>query len=198
MNKNESKYFNTAAIMDEALLQILETKDYEYISVKEVCARAGVNRSTFYLHYESMDDLLNETIEMINNKFHASFQSHIKITNNILRKDKKELIFINETFLVPYLNFILENKKLFLLQCKKPYIFKADKKFEEWNNDLFIPIATSFGIEKNIQNYFIRYFIDGIMAIIICWLENDCKEDINTIIDVIYKCTGIKNHLDKE
>ena len=198
MNKNESKYFNTAAIMDEALLQILETKDYEYISVKEVCARAGVNRSTFYLHYESMDDLLNETIEMINNKFHASFQSNIKITNNILRKDKKELIFINETFLVPYLNFILENKKLFLLQCKKPYIFKADKKFEEWNNDLFIPIATSFGIEKNIQNYFIRYFIDGIMAIIICWLENDCKEDINTIIDVIYKCTGIKNHLDKE
>ena len=198
MNKNESKYFNTAAIMDEALLQILETKDYEYISVKEVCARAGVNRSTFYLHYESMDDLLNETIEMINNKFYSSFQSHIKITNNILRKDKKELIFINETFLVPYLNFILENKKLFLLQCKKPYIFKADKKFEEWNNDLFIPIATSFGIEKNIQNYFIRYFIDGIMAIIICWLENDCKEDINTIIDVIYKCTGIKNHLDKE
>ena len=198
MNKNESKYFNTAAIMDEALLQILETKDYEYISVKEVCARAGVNRSTFYLHYESMDDLLNETIEMINNKFYSSFQSHIKITNNILRKDKKELIFINETFLVPYLNFILENKKLFLLQCKKPYIFKADKKFEEWNNDLFIPIATSFGIEKNIQNYFIRYFIDGIMAIIICWLENDCKEDINTIIDVIYKCTGIKNHLEKE
>ena len=198
MNKNESKYFNTAAIMDEALLQILETKDYEYISVKEVCARAGVNRSTFYLHYESMDDLLNETIEMINNKFHASFQSNIKITNNILRKDKKELIFINETFLVPYLNFILENKKLFLLQCKKPYIFKADKKIEEWNNDLFIPIATSFGIEKNIQNYFIRYFIDGIMAIIICWLENDCKEDINTIIDVIYKCTGIKNHLEKE
>lgn len=198
MNKNESKYFNTAAIMDEALLQILETKDYEYISVKEVCARAGVNRSTFYLHYESMDDLLNETIEMINNKFYSSFQSNIKIKNNILRKDKKELIFINETFLVPYLNFILENKKLFLLQYKKPYIFKADRKIEEWNNDLFIPIATSFGIEKNIQNYFIRYFIDGIIAIIICWLENDCKEDINTIIDVIYKCTGIKNHLEKE
>ena len=198
MNKNESKYFNTAAIMDEALLQILETKDYEYISVKEVCARAGVNRSTFYLHYESMDDLLNETIEMINNKFHTSFQSNIKITNNILKKDKKELIFINETFLVPYLNFILKNKKLFLLQYKKPYIFKANQKFEEWNNDLFIPITTSFGIEKNIQNYFIRYFIDGIMAIIICWLENDCKEDINTIIDVIYKCTGIKNHLEKE
>ncbi len=197
MNKNESKYFNTAAIMDEALLQILETKDYEYISVKELCLKAGVNRSTFYLHYESMDDLLNETIEMINNKFYSSFQSHIKITSNILRKDKKELIFINETFLVPYLNFILENKKLFLLLCKKPYIFKSDKRFEELNNDLFIPIATQFGIKKNIQNYFIRYYRDGIMAIIIYWLENDCKEDINTIIDVIYKCTGIKNDLNK-
>ena len=50
MNKAESKYFNTANLMDEALMRLLEHKDYEYITVKEVCKKAGVNRSTFYLH----------------------------------------------------------------------------------------------------------------------------------------------------
>ena len=61
MNKSESKYFNTALRMDEALLALLEEKDLEYITVKELCHRAGVNRSTFYLHYETIDDLVNET-----------------------------------------------------------------------------------------------------------------------------------------
>ena len=58
MNKKESKFFSTAARMDEALIEILEKKDFEFITVKEICNRAGVNRSTFYLHYENTYDLL--------------------------------------------------------------------------------------------------------------------------------------------
>ena len=50
MNKNESKYFSTAIKMDEALIALLEKKDFSYITVKEICEKAGVNRSTFYLH----------------------------------------------------------------------------------------------------------------------------------------------------
>ena len=42
MNKQESKYFNTASFFDEALLKLLENKEYEYISVKEICEKAGV------------------------------------------------------------------------------------------------------------------------------------------------------------
>ena len=53
MNKNESKYFNTAVRMDKALIELLEKKDFEYITIKEICQAAGVNRSTFYLHYEN-------------------------------------------------------------------------------------------------------------------------------------------------
>ena len=38
MNKSESRYFATAARMDEALLT---KKDFEYITVKEICEVAG-------------------------------------------------------------------------------------------------------------------------------------------------------------
>ena len=73
MNKNESKYVNTALLMDEALLQLLEKKDFAFISVKEICQKAGVNRSTFYLHYENANELLEETIERLNERFVSSF-----------------------------------------------------------------------------------------------------------------------------
>ena len=39
MNKNGSKYFNTALFMNEALLSLLEKKDFEYITVKELCIK---------------------------------------------------------------------------------------------------------------------------------------------------------------
>lgn len=41
MNRSESKYFNTARRMDEALLSLLEEKDFAYITVREIApARA--------------------------------------------------------------------------------------------------------------------------------------------------------------
>ena len=78
MNKSESKYFNTALRMDEALLALLERKDLEYITVKELCQAAGVNRSTFYLHYETIADLVNETMETINRRFESYFPAGAK------------------------------------------------------------------------------------------------------------------------
>ena len=59
--------------MDEALLELLEKKDFAFLSVKEICQKAGVSRSTFYLHYETIDDLLEEATEWLNEKFVASF-----------------------------------------------------------------------------------------------------------------------------
>ena len=53
MNKNESKYFYTASLMNQALLTLLEKKDIEFISITELTKKAGVNRTTFYLHYEN-------------------------------------------------------------------------------------------------------------------------------------------------
>ena len=115
MNKNQSKYFNTAIKMDEALLSLLEKKDFAYITIKEICGVAGVNRSTFYLHYENMSDLLEETLRYLNNKFNAYFdmdenETILKIEKGVI----EELNFITKRHLEPYLAFIKEHKKIFI------------------------------------------------------------------------------------
>lgn len=100
MDKNESKYFLTASLMDEALLLLLQKKDFEFITVKELCKKAGVNRSTFYLHYETMDDLLLETVEKLNKDFSAS----------LLQREKEDFNLITPKFLKPYLEFVKKNR----------------------------------------------------------------------------------------
>lgn len=112
MNKNESKYFNTAILFDEALIYLLEKKDIEYITVKEICDKAGVNRSTFYLHYESINDLVEETMEYINKKFIDYFSENSKeFIEKIKDFPLEKLKLIEKKYLTPYLTFIKDNKK---------------------------------------------------------------------------------------
>ena len=101
MNKNESKYFYTASLMNQALLALLEKKDIDFISVTEITQKAGVNRSTFYLHYDTIYELLEETLENLNKEFMASFP--IKVPYEI--KSSKDAFLITEEYLTPYLNF---------------------------------------------------------------------------------------------
>lgn len=98
MNKQKEKYSSTAFLMDEALICLLNEKDYEYITVKEICKKAGVNRSTFYLHYESIDDLLEETLEYINKKFLDYFEDTSDFITNINVSSKENLYLINDKY----------------------------------------------------------------------------------------------------
>ena len=47
----------------EALCQLLETKTLEKITVKDIVARCGVNRQTFYYHFHDVYDLLRWIFE---------------------------------------------------------------------------------------------------------------------------------------
>ena len=187
MKNSESKYYNTALLMDEALLFLLEKKDYEFITIKEICEKAGVNRSTFYLHYETMEDLLVETIEMITKRFYETFDNEILDINNLC---KDELFLINDKYLIPYLNFIKENKKIYKLIHTKPQIFNTKEAFLKLYNELFSKILDKYYVETGEQEYIFAYFSFGLVAIIEKWIEKDCVDDINMIANIMKNVIG--------
>lgn len=63
--------------MGEALLELLGEKDLAFITVKAICTRAGVSRSTFYLHYETIGDLLDESLLYIQEQFWAGYRGEL-------------------------------------------------------------------------------------------------------------------------
>lgn len=189
MNKSESKYFNTARRMDEALMALLEIKDLEYITVKEICEKAGVNRSTFYLHYETIADLVKEAMEHIDQRFLSYFTEDvhdffIKVEGHEL----KELVFITHDYLQPYLQFISDNKKVYRAALRNPHNMQANIRFQNLKKYIFEPILTKFGVPDTFRQYYIVYYIEGIVAIIKKWLENDCVDPVETIATVIEEC----------
>lgn len=182
MNKQESKYQYTASLMDEAFLLLLEQKEYDTITVKEICQKAGVNRSTFYLHYETMNDLLEKTVGMINDCFIASLSS-------VPTDDPSKVVLTSEKYLRPYLNFIKENRRAYKVIHQKDHLFDCQKTFESFYQSIFSPALTHFGVSEKDKKYVFAFYTQGMVAIIGKWLEDNCRDDIDMIIDLIMKHT---------
>ena len=187
MKNSESKYFNTSLLMNEALLFLLEKKDFEFITIKEICEKAGVSRSTFYLHYNSIDDLLIETVEMINKRFHDSFNNEVLDVHNL---DKDRLFLIDDDHIIPYLKFVKLNKRIYKVIHNKPYIFKNEDAFEKMYDELFKIILDKYHVPDDEKEYTFAFFSFGLVAIIQKWVKDDCIDDVEKIAQIMKKVIG--------
>ncbi len=189
MNKNESKYFNTAIKMDEALLTLLEKKDFSYITIKEICEVAGVNRSTFYLHYENTSDLLKETTRYILDKHFEYYSAETQgITERFSNCQRSELVFVTAEYLTPYLTYIKDNQRIFKIALRQFNAMNMDEVYGRMFVYIFNPILERFRVPENEREYVMKFYLTGVFAIVMEWLDKDCADDMNTIIKIITDC----------
>lgn len=189
MNKSNSRYFGTAEKMDEALIECLEKKDIEYITVKEICEKAGVNRSSFYLHYETIGDLLSECVEYTNNKCFQRYGSELSDVKKRLNSERREdSIFISPEYLRPYLEFIRQNKRLYRVVLSHQEVFRTKSTFRWIFDNIFSQALDRFHVSQNRKEYVVRFYLGGITSVVCEWLEKDCADEIDEIIKVCMAC----------
>ena len=189
MTRSESKYYATAARMDEAFLKLLEEKDFAYITVKEICEKAGVNRSTFYLHYETVSDLLAESARYIIGKLIANMpQDTAEFFEKLQTRPLEELHLITPEYLTPYLNSVKEHSRIFRTAVEHSSVLGMDDVYLALNHHIFTPILDRFHIPPSEQKYMMPFYIHGLMGIINEWLKEDCKDSVEHIISVMQIC----------
>ncbi len=189
MNKSESKYFATAVRMDEAFLELIEKKDFAYITVKEICERAGVNRSTFYLHYETVGDLLAESAQHIIDEFVACMPyDTAEFLEKLEDRPLDELYLITPEYLTPYLTYIREHRRVFRATVEQASALRMYDAYAALNRHVLTPILNRFGVPSDDQKYVMQFHISGLMAIINEWLKGDCADSIEHIISVMQLC----------
>ncbi|MFP4977906.1 TetR/AcrR family transcriptional regulator [Paenibacillus sp. CN-4] len=64
----------THQLIRDAFLSLMQEKRFEQITVRDIAARAEINRATFYLHYQDKYELLNQIVEEMLIEFEAIFQ----------------------------------------------------------------------------------------------------------------------------
>jgi len=189
MSRAESKYFKTAARMDEAFLELLEQKDFAYITVKEICERAGVNRSTFYLHYETVADLLSESLAYRNRQFLSYFKQDAEtFVTKLHTCPMEELYLITPEYLTPYLRYIREHRRLFQAVDKNPAAMGVEDAYEQMFYRVFTPILERYRVPERDRKYMMAFYIRGLKAIVTEWLEQDCADSIEYIVSLMERC----------
>lgn len=189
MNKFEAKFKNTAAKMDTALLNLMERKDFNDITVSEICKEADVNRTTFYLHYGNVYELLCEIKDELVKNFLAQYDEQVAI-EDLKNYNGEEFVFNSPKYLVPYLEFIKKNKTVFKVFMNNPDKLNiADNDRLNLNEFLATNIRKNGFSDDRIISYMSKFYLTGVMAITSKWIEGDCKDDISFICEVIALCT---------
>ena len=195
MNKSESKYFNAATKMDLALISLLKKKPLDFITVSELCNTAGVNRSTFYLHYETIGDLLEETTRYLLNDFLSYFSTETKsIALNLDNCELNDLIFVCDKYLTPYFTYIKDNKEVFGTALTNNKTLGFNDVYKRMFDNIFNPILNRFQYPQSDRQYVMMYYLNGINAIVSEWLKNDCNKSIKELSNIVSVCIfGLKN-----
>ncbi len=151
----------------QALFKLMAAYEYEKISVTDIAKKAGVGRATFYRYFKRKEDIIiyyfkHHTKEFVSAQhfYPRCKNDYIKIVTNVLtmfKQNKEPLLLLRKARLeYLYLNYL--NKS-----------FKT--KFESDNED---------------TNLYQPYLYSGMLFnVSMEWLDNDCKEDINSLAEMI-------------
>lgn len=128
--KHNATTFYTRKILAESLKKLIRRKSFSNITVREITEDCGLNRNTFYYHFEDINDLLKWTLE----------QEAIDVVKYFdLMSDYEEAVrFV--------MNYIEENEKLLNNICNSLGQGELKRFFF---NDLYG--ITSSVIDKTIQ-----------------------------------------------
>lgn len=185
-----SRYFETAELIDEAFLELVQEKDLELITVKEICARAGVSRSTFYLHYDTIADLLEESASLVLRRFFNRFDEGApkRVLDQIRSCPAEELCLMIPEYLVPYLEFVRDNKRLFSAFVENPGGLRMLEAYSSMERHVIFPILDRFGVAPTERPYLMAFYLNGLLAVIEEWIRGNCEEPIERVSGIMQRC----------
>lgn len=178
--KENQRITITKRLLKEALLDILKKKEIDKISVSELCTKAGINRATFYRHYEIPHDILLE------------IQDDFIEDSQIFKTDPETITSITELAkefqrICCYLKEHAELTKL-LMRCNSSEDFT--KLIDGYcKNILLIKYKDHFDDES--IHLLVSGLANGGYALLKTWLLEDIKKTPDEMADLIVKFISI-------
>lgn len=158
--KDDQRVTLTKRLLKEGLFRLLETTDLDKISITKLCIESGINRATFYRHYEQPRDILNE----------ARRELFLGV-RNLKPEGKSENRMLK--WMENTCSYFLENSDLMNILFK----YRTDDEFVVFLNDLYkeqFPELRNKGYFKEVDEDMLRlgmyYFAGGIYYILRQWI----------------------------
>ena len=173
--KNNQRTRLSKILLKNALMDLLSEKgSVTKISVRELCERADLNRSTFYAHYSEPKELLEEVEAEL-----------LDATREHLQKIGAENDIGAHRYLLSFLFYIKKNEKPFrtlLIDAGDP---EFRSKFMQQSIIQFVE-NLNISFPKDQEQYIYSYILNGSTGVIIQWMRSDYSIDENALVDLLF------------
>lgn len=168
MKKVDRRITKTKKSLRESLTTLMQEKPVQNITVREIAEMADINRSTFYLHYQDVFDMVTQIQD---DMFHDFNDVMMEIPEQPTEKDF--FLLTEEIFTVIQNNSdlvkVLLGKNGDTAFVEKLKNLVKERALNEWSKLLHSGNQESF-------DYYHAFIIAGYIGIIETWLKNGLQE----------------------
>lgn len=170
----------TKMVLEESLIQLLQEKPIDKISITEICQKADINRSTFYAHYSDQIHLLQSIVQSVLSELNDylgnfSYKENGTESIQIISRIFDYIIANADRFKV----ILGENGDLTLQ--KKIMMIVQQKGMSEWWSHI--------ELDEEFIEYLLLFGVNGSIGIVQKWLHNGMKQSAVEMAEIITNLT---------
>ncbi|MGN0395560.1 MAG: TetR/AcrR family transcriptional regulator C-terminal domain-containing protein [Coprococcus sp.] len=168
LNKKEDRRIKkTKQLLKQGLIELMFEKDIKNITIKELVEKVDINRSTFYLHYTDIYELLAELEKNLMDEIQQVFDTYKNI-------DKLEESY---AFILTLYKTFDKNRNL----CKAVMTSQSNSNFikqmeESIENEIKAKLSELIGDISIISNNSFIFYRCGCVGLLRNWIINDSPE----------------------
>jgi len=174
MKRNENpRVIETKSLLEKGLLRLLEHRSISKVSITALCEEAGVNRTTFYKYYESVEQLYDTIMERHHEKLVETYNKSFEKTGNI------------RSALIAALKYMINNEQETRISLKNtPDGLYTDTKIPV-SKDAFREFGRQHNIPEDKVEAVFNYYAAGSFTLVKDWFLQEKRIKPEDEADVI-------------
>ena len=165
-------------LLTEAYFDLLKENPKKRVKVKDICDRAEISRPTFYAHYETVEDILqehlNECLESLFDEYRLIFESNIPLDQMIYEVSAQEFRFWKERIDLFELIQAAGLENLIIQFCKRSVEFS------------FYRVGRKINLidDREVENFFISFIAHTTYITVDFWKTSGLKQSPEEIAEL--------------
>lgn len=155
-----------------SLLELMEKKDFNKISITEIIDNADLTRQTFYRNFNSKEDVLYEYVSKL---YKECFDKIDQLPDKNLK-----------TILITYFEYWYKYKELLILARKSNFNYKFMDFYYPFMNEYFEKFIIKLPDNFDMKTDYIKHFLlGGLIQVKTYWAERDFLETPEELAELV-------------
>ena len=177
--RNNQQFQRTGQRIEQCFLELLDQREIERITVRMICERAGVHRSTFYAHYQDVYDLLDRARQRLNRD----------LAEQLSPLMKRPEFYRDAGLYVRMLAHLRQHRNFYHACLKKRRDFPVpDGQERIWEEIIRPDMERSGERDEEAMRYRLTFCQAGVTMIFRRWLDGGCREPEEWVARRIVEC----------